>query len=76
MTEQERIEAAYQHSIIQYYSNNGMTNATLRQRFKMNDKQASQISRLINLALENGRIKVKDTESDSKKFISYLPYWA
>jgi len=42
----------------------------------MNDKQASQISRLINLTLENGRIKVKDADSDSKKFISYLPYWA
>ncbi len=76
MTEQERIEAAYQHSIIQYYSNNGMTNATLRQRFKMNDKQAPQISKLISSAIESRKIKVKNPESDSKKFISYLPYWA
>jgi predicted HTH transcriptional regulator len=47
MTDYERIEACYQHSIIQYYGTGGMTNASLRQRFNMHDKQASQISRLI-----------------------------
>src|SRR5690606_22865877 len=39
MSDQERIEAAYQHSIIQYFGNGGMTNASLRQRFGMHDKQ-------------------------------------
>lgn len=46
MSSQERIEACYQHSVIQYFGNEGMTNASLRQRFGMHDKQASQISRL------------------------------
>lgn len=76
MTESERIEACYQHSIIQYFGNDGMTNATLRLRFKMSDKQAPQISKLFNAALRIGRIKIKNPESDSRKFISYLPYWA
>lgn len=76
MTEDERIEACYQHSIIQYFGQGGMTNASLRQRFKMQEKQASQLSRLIKLAMDNGRIKVKDPASGSKKYSVYLPYWA
>jgi predicted HTH transcriptional regulator len=76
MTDQERIDACYQHAVIQYYGSGGMTNASLRQRFKMSDKQASQISRLIKVAIEVGKIKPKETESDSKKFALYWPYWA
>lgn len=76
MTDQERIEACYQHSIIQYYGNGGMTNASLRQRFGMHDKQASQISRLIKQAIDEGRIKYKDPSNVSTKFNVYVPYWA
>ncbi|MCO6147911.1 ATP-binding protein [Flavobacterium sp. NRK1] len=76
MSVQERIEACYQHSVIQYFGNEGMTNASLRQRFGMHDKQASQISRLIKDAIDTGRIKQKDPENGSKKFTIYLPYWA
>ncbi|MBK8518765.1 MAG: putative DNA binding domain-containing protein [Saprospiraceae bacterium] len=76
MGDQERIEACYQHAIIQYYGNGGMTNASLRERFGMHDKQASQISRLIRESISNGKIKPKDPESDSKKFTTYIPYWA
>lgn len=75
MSVQERIEACYQHSVIQYFGNEGMTNASLRQRFGMHDKQASQISRLIKEATDAGRIKPKDPDSESKKFAIYLPYW-
>ncbi len=76
MTNAERIEACYQHSIIQYYGNGGFNNSTLRKRFGMHDKQAPQISKLIREAIEAGRIKQKDPESESKKFSLYLPYWA
>lgn len=76
MSEQERIDACYQHSIIQYYGNGGMNNASLRQRFGMHDKQASQISRLIKEAISVGKIKPKDPDSESKKFTLYVPYWA
>jgi ATP-dependent DNA helicase RecG len=76
MSQQERLEAAYQHSVIQYFSNEGMTNASLRQRFGMHDKQVSQISRLIKESVDSGRIKPKDPSNDSKKFPAYIPYWA
>ena len=76
MTNHERIEACYQHSIIEYYKNDGFNNASLRKRFGMHDKQASQISLLIKDAMESGKITPKDTENTSKKFTLYVPYWA
>lgn len=76
MTSEERIEACYQHSIIEYYGNGGFNNTSLRKRFGMHDKQASQISLLIKEAIEIGKIKPKDSENVSKKFSLYVPYWA
>jgi len=75
LTPAERIEAAYQHSIIQYFSSGGMSNTSLRQRFKMNDKQRSQVSVVIREALEQGKIKPKDPNNKSTKFVEYIPYW-
>lgn len=76
MSLQERIDACYQHAVVQYYANEGMTNTSLRQRFRMSDKQASQISRLIRESIDAGRIKSKDPDNDSRKFTIYWPYWA
>lgn len=76
MTNEERIEACYQHSIIEYYGNGGFNNTSLRKRFGMHDKQAAQISKLIKEAIDTGKIKPKDSESESKKFSLYVPYWA
>jgi len=76
MTNAERIEASYQHSIIEYYGNGGFNNASLRKRFGMHDKQSPQISKLIKEAMDAGRIKLKDSDSESKKFTLYVPYWA
>lgn len=76
MTISERIEACYQHSIIEYFGNGGFSNTTLRNRFGMHDKQTSQISLLIKEAIDAGKIKPKDAENVSKKFSLYVPYWA
>lgn len=76
MTNDERIEACYQHSIIEYFGNGGFSNTTLRNRFGMHEKQASQISLLIKDAMDVGKIKPKDPDNVSKKFSLYVPYWA
>lgn len=76
MSNEERIEACYQHSIIEYYGNGGFNNTSLRKRFGMHDKQSPQISRLIKEAIDLGKVKPKDPESESKKFSLYVPYWA
>ncbi len=61
----KRIEATYQHTVLKYFASGGMTNASLRERFGMNDKQRSQISRLIKETLEKNKIKLKGPESNS-----------
>jgi predicted HTH transcriptional regulator len=76
MSLNERIEACYQHSIIELYGNGGFNNASLRKRFGMHDKRAAQISLLIKEAIDAGKIKPKDSENVSKKFSIYIPYWA
>lgn len=71
----ERIEACYQHSVLQYLSSQTLTNTTLRERFKLHDKQRNLVTNLISDAVEAGRIKRKDAHSGNK-FAEYIPYWA
>lgn len=75
LTPTERVEACYQHSIIKYYSGGGMTNTSLRERFKMHEKQRPQVSLVIKEALAQGKIKPKDPNSTSTKFVEYIPVW-
>ena len=75
MTVNERIESVYQHTVIKYFSSDGMTNSSLRERFKMSDKQRPQISKLIRETIDNRKIKLKDPESNSDKYAIYIPYW-
>lgn len=75
LTLAERIEAAYQHSIIKYYTSGGMTNTSLRKRFKMHEKQRLQVSLIIKDALAQGKIKPKYPENISTKYAEYIPWW-
>ena len=74
MASQERVEACYQHAVLQYLSSQTLTNTTLRERFKLHDKHRNQITNLIGDAVEAGRIKRKDVGSGNK-FAEYVPYW-
>ncbi|OQX00651.1 MAG: hypothetical protein BWK73_47985 [Thiothrix lacustris] len=74
MSQMERIEACYQHAVLQYLSSKTLTNTSLRERLKLHDKQRNQVTNLIGEAVVAGRIKRKDTTSGSK-FAEYLPYW-
>lgn len=71
----ERMEACYQHAVLQYLSSQTLTNTTLRQRFKLHEKQRNSITNLIGDAVNAGRIKRKDAHSGNK-FAEYIPYWA
>lgn len=71
----ERIEACYQHAVLQYVSSRTLTNTTLRERFKLGERQRNTVTNLIAAAVDAGRIKRKDLGS-GKKFAEYLPYWA
>ena len=48
----------------------------IRERFNIDQKNYSMASRLIKDAIKEAAIKEADTESNSKKYAKYLPYWA
>lgn len=75
MSASERIEACYQHAVLQYLSSKTLTNTTLRQRFHLHEKTRNQVTNLISDAVDAGRIRRKDMGS-GKKFAEYVPYWA
>lgn len=75
MSQTERVEACYQHAVLQYLSSNTLTNTSARERFKLHEKHRNQITNLIGDAVALGRIKRKDA-GNGKKFAEYLPYWA
>lgn len=75
MSASERIEACYQHAVLQYLSSKTLTNTTLRARFHLHEKTRNQVTNLISDAVNAGRIKRKDMGS-GRKFAEYIPYWA
>lgn len=75
MSQMERVEACYQHAVLQLLSSKTLTNTTLRERFKLHEKQRNQVTNLIGDAVGAGRIKRKD-EGSGNKFAEYVPYWA
>ncbi|HBS86257.1 MAG TPA: transcriptional regulator [Bacteroidales bacterium] len=76
LDKKEKIRACYQHACLKYVSNEKMTNQTLRDRFKIEDQNAAIASRIIRDSLEDGIIKEDDPENKSRKYASYIPFWA
>lgn len=76
LDKKEKIRACYQHACLKYVSNEKMTNQSLRDRFKIEDHNYSIASRIIRDALAEGVIKEDDPENKSRKYASYIPYWA
>lgn len=76
LDKKEKIRACYQHACLKYVSNEKMTNQSLRERFKIKDQNYSIASRIIRDALEDKVIKEDDPESKSRKYASYIPFWA
>ncbi len=76
MDKNDKIRAVYQHACLKWVSNDFMSNQSLRERFDIDAKNYSMASRLIKEALIAGVIKEADSDSKSKKYARYLPYWA
>jgi predicted HTH transcriptional regulator len=72
----EKTRACYQHACLKYVSNEKMTNLFLRERFKIENKNSAIASRIIKDSLTEGVIKEDDPANKSKKYASYLPFWA
>jgi predicted HTH transcriptional regulator len=76
LDKKEKIRACYQHACLKYVSNERMTNQSLRERFKIEDQNYSIASRIIRDALVENVIIENDTENKSRKYASYIPFWA
>lgn len=72
----EKINTTYLHACLKRVSNESMNNESVRERFGIEQHNYAQASRIIKMALEAGAIKEKDPKSNSKKYATYLPYWA
>lgn len=71
----ERVRAIYQHCCLRFVSNKATNNESVRERFKIDKKNAAQASRLINEAVAAGKIRLADPNAPNK-LKSYVPYWA
>jgi ATP-dependent DNA helicase RecG len=74
MSPEERVRGCYHHAVIRYIEGQGMTNASLRVRYGVAERNASQISRVIKQTTEAGLIRA--SEMWSSRSGHYLPFWA
>jgi predicted HTH transcriptional regulator len=75
LTPEERVRGCYQHAVLRYVNqHSGMTNASLRERFGVAEKNAAQISRVIKMATEMALIKPSDNWTARSGH--YLPFWS
>lgn len=76
MTREERVEACYQHCCLMFADRETMNNQSVRERFGLNKNQSTIASHIIGDAVEKGLIKSANPESESRKFVSYVPFYA
>ena len=75
MTREERIAVCYQHACLLYEDGLAINNQIVRERFNLNKNQAVMASRILADTQESGLIKMKDPETESKRYSSYIPYY-
>jgi hypothetical protein len=76
MTKQEKIDACYQHACLIYEDSKSINNQSVRERFGIDKNQSSVASRIIADTLEAKKIKISDENITSKKYATYIPYYA
>lgn len=76
MDREDKRRACYQHCCLKYVSGEFMTNQTLRERFKIEEKNYPMASKIISDTIEAGLIKVYNLEQKSKRHAKYIPFWA
>ena len=75
MSKDDRYRACYLHACLKRVNRDVMTNSSLRERFKIDAKNSSMITRLLNDTCAVGLIKISP-DSTSDKNRKYLPFWA
>ncbi len=73
MDKEDRLRTCYQHCCLKYISSQIMTNQTLRERFQIEEKNYSMVSRIIKETIEAGLIKPYDS-TQTKRQVKYKPF--
>ena len=71
----EKCQVIYFHACLQHARGEFVTNASVRKRFGIHQRNSAQASRLIAHAVHEGALIPDNTES-AKKLKKYLPWWA
>lgn len=74
MDRADRVRACYQHCCLKWVMNERMTNQSLRERFKLSEARADQVSKIIRDTVDAGKIKPEEPSS-SKRYAKYIPFW-
>lgn len=75
MDKADRVRACYLHACLKRVMRDYLTNASLRERFGVEEKNMAAVSRYTGEAVEEGAIKPFD-EKAAKKYMKYVPFWA
>ena len=75
MDKTDRVRACYLHACLKWVMRDFLTNASLRKRFGVEERNKAAVSRYIREAVEAGMIKPFD-EDAPRKLMRYVPFWA
>ena len=75
MDKADRVRACYLHACLKRVSRDYLTNASLRERFGIDEKNKAMVSRYIRESVEEGVIRPFD-ESAARRMMKYVPFWA
>jgi predicted HTH transcriptional regulator len=65
----------YMHACLKQVTGDSMTNASLRERFGVPEKNKALISRLITAAIKDNLIKPVEPDT-APRYMRYIPFWA
>ncbi len=74
MSPEERVRACFQHTCLCYERGAPMSNASLRERFGLSQKQYPQVSNVIRDAVDAGRIRPLN-EDQGNRNARYVPFY-
>ncbi|WP_276203937.1 ATP-binding protein [Flavobacterium psychrophilum] len=76
MSKTEKIRACYQHACLLFEDRKELNNQSVRERFGIDKNSSSVASRIISDTFEARLIKLSDPEITSRKYATYIPYYA
>jgi predicted HTH transcriptional regulator len=75
MDKVDRVRACYLHACLKWVMREYLTNASLRIRFGVEEKNKAAVSRYIREAVEADMIRPFD-DTAARKMMKYVPFWA